>query len=392
MRFAACLKKDIRLLTGGGLRSLLFLALPVALVFLMMFGMSGVASGDAKVESFSIAVRDNDDTVMSRLLMTQLDSVSIFDKVIRAGDAADEELLEQGCAAIVTIPKDLFYDLYDMEDTDVIIALNSNMPAQADMVRSAFSSLVGVLEENQRLYYAAARIRYGDLGDEQMREIYHDYSNASAEDVLGRLTLFDLTQGYEREYDAKKLFFGASVISMLIMFIPLSMLRSVPEELEDGLSARYKAAGGSLISVMLSKLAICFVMTFIPVVLMILILGLGKLGVLLPTLLVLFAVSFAFFLFIGCVSKNASTAQLLGNIAMLLMLTLGGGLLPASLLPGSLGKISKYTLPGLISSVMQQAYIGRSLTQILPGLMPFLAAAAVFLIISIPFFGRRRRA
>ena len=389
MRFAACLKKDIRLLTGGGLRSLLFLALPVALVFLMMFGMSGVASGDAKVESFSIAVRDNDDTVMSRLLMTQLDSVSIFDKVIRAGDAADEELLEQGCAAIVTIPKDLFYDLYDMEDTDVIIALNSNMPAQADMVRSAFSSLVGVLEENQRLYYAAARIRYGDLGDEQMREIYHDYSNASAEDVLGRLTLFDLTQGYEREYDAKKLFFGASVISM---FIPLSMLRSVPEELEDGLSARYKAAGGSLISVMLSKLVICFVMTFIPVVLMILILGLGKLGVLLPTLLVLFAVSFAFFLFIGCVSKNASTAQLLGNIAMLLMLTLGGGLLPASLLPGSLGKISKYTLPGLISSVMQQAYIGRSLTQILPGLMPFLAAAAVFLIISIPFFGRRRRA
>ena len=77
---------------------------------------------------------------------------------------------------------------------------------------------------------------------------------------------------------------------------------------------------------------------------------------------------------------------------MLLILTLGGGLLPASLLPGSLGKISKYTLPGLISSVMQQAYIGRSLTQILPGLMPFLAAAAVFLIISIPFFGRRRRA
>lgn len=78
MRFAACLKKDIRLLTGGGLRSLLFLLLPVLLAFIMAFGMRSMAKVDLNTVSFNIAVRDEDDTVMSRLLMTQLDKVSLF--------------------------------------------------------------------------------------------------------------------------------------------------------------------------------------------------------------------------------------------------------------------------------------------------------------------------
>ena len=46
MRFAACLKKDLRLLTGGGLRSLLFLLLPLLLMLIMVFGMKENASAD----------------------------------------------------------------------------------------------------------------------------------------------------------------------------------------------------------------------------------------------------------------------------------------------------------------------------------------------------------
>ncbi len=58
MRFAACLKKDLRLLTGGGIRSLVFLLLPILLVFIMFFGMRTSAEANELLSPFPISVRD----------------------------------------------------------------------------------------------------------------------------------------------------------------------------------------------------------------------------------------------------------------------------------------------------------------------------------------------
>lgn len=391
MRFAACLKKDIRLLTGGGIRSLAFLILPVLLIFIMIFGMSGVASADINVKSFRIAIRDNDNTVMSRMLITQLEKVELFDSIVRAGDKTDEELAGEGCAAVVTIPQWFFYMLYDMQDTDVVIALNGDMPEEAAMVKSAFSSLVGILEENQRVYYAEARARYGDLDEDKWNEVYHNYSSASLEDALGRLDFFELAGVYSKGFDAKKLFFGSSLISMLIMFIPLSLLRSVSEEMEAGLSERFALSGGSLAEALLSKLVIAFVMTFIPVVFIIMILKLGELKVLVPVLLICFDFSFAFFLFIGVIAKKASTAQLAGNLIMLLMLTVGGALYPYTLLPAGIKRVSEFMLPRIILSSMQYASMGRGFGEIFIRLLPVIGLAILFFLLSLPFFKVRRR-
>lgn len=392
MRFAACLKKDIRLLTGGGLRSLAFLLLPILLLFMMFFGMRTMADADSFIKSFSIAMRDEDDTMMSRMLVNQLKKVSIFDSVVSAGERSDEELASSGCAAIVTIPKDFFYDLYDMKDTDVIIALNEAMPREAAMVRSAFSSLVGILEENQRVHYAAAKVRFGELDDAAMQQVYYEYSNAALSDALERLDLFELTDVYRAGFDPEKLFFGAGILSMLIMFIPLSMLRTVSEEMDEGLSARFAVSGGSLFESLLSKLVIAFVMTAIPCAALILILKLGELKVLLVVLLVCFIFSFSFFLLVSLAAGKASTAQLIGNLLLLLTLTIGGALYPYSLMPAGLRALSRFTLPHVILSSLQYASMGRSAGGIFIKLLPLLAASALLLLLCIPFFKARRRA
>lgn len=392
MRFAACLKKDIRLLTGGGLRSLAFLALPVLLVFLMIFGMRTAASADASVAGFPIAVRDEDGTVMSRMLTTQLDRVELFSAVLRAGDKTDAELAERGCAAIVTIPKDFFYDLYDMRDTDVVIALNKDMPQEAALVRTAFTSLVGILESNQRAHYAAARVRFGELSGDELEQVYYEYSNAAINDALSRLELFELADVYGGGYDREKQFFAASMLSMLIMFIPLGVLRSVSEETDAGLSARFRVSGGSVAEALLSKLVIAFVMTALPAAALIVILKPGGLNVLVPALIVCFDLSFAFFLFVSAVAGRASTAQLIGNIVMLLVLTLGGALYPYSLLAAPLKAAARVLPPHVILSSMQYASMGRGLRAMLPRLLPLVIAAAAFFIASLPFIGARRRA
>ena len=279
-----------------------------------------------------------------------------------------------------------------MKDTDVVIALNADMPAEAAMVRTAFTALVGILEENQRAHYAAARVKYGDLGSEEMEEVYYEYSNAAITDALGRLDLVELSGVWEKSYDGEKLFFAASILSMLIMFIPLGVLRSVSEELDAGLSARFAVSGGSIAEAMLSKLVIAFVMTAVPVGLLIAILKIGPVLSILPALIVSFDLSFAFFLLLSVLSGKASSAQLIGNIVMLLILTLGGALYPVKLMPGIFRAAAGYLPPGVILASMQYASMGRGASYQLPRLIPLFACAMVFFLASLPFLKGRRRA
>jgi len=72
----ACVKKDIRLLIGSGKRTLVMLLLPLLLVTAMFFGMADMANQRTEVSSFPIAVRDLDDTLMSRMLIGQINSIS----------------------------------------------------------------------------------------------------------------------------------------------------------------------------------------------------------------------------------------------------------------------------------------------------------------------------
>lgn len=390
MRFLACLKKDIRLLSGGGIKSLAFLLFPILLLFIMFFGMR-TADADGFIKAFPIAVRDEDDTVMSRMLISRLRDVSLFDSVRAAGEKSDEALAREGCAAIVTIPKDFFYDLYDMQDTDVVIALNEAMPQEAAMVKSAFSSLMSILEENQRVQYSAAQVRFGELTEEQRQEVYYEYSNAAISDVISRLNLFELTEVYNDSFDETMLFFTAGILSMLIMFIPLSMLRSVSEETDAGLSSRFAVSGGSMAEALLSKLVIALIMTAIPAAAVIVILKIGSLQVLVPVLLVTFLFSFSFFLFVSLLCGKASAAQLVGNLIMLFTLTLGGALYPRALMPEWMQGISRFTVPDAILSALRGASIGRPLGALMPALLPWLAAALLFFILSLPFFKARRR-
>lgn len=391
MRFAACLKKDLRLLTGGGIRSLVFLVLPVLLIFIMFFGMRTAAEANELVPPFPISVRDEDNTVMSRMLISRLREVSVFSSVMPAGEKSDEELAGIGCAAVVTIPKDFFYDLYDMNDTNVVIALNEATPREAAMVRSAFASLVGILTEEQRVHMAEARLRFGELSEEELEQVYHDYSSAAVEDALGRLDLFALSCVYSGAFDQAKLFFAAGILSMLIMFIPLSMLRSVSEETDEGLSARFFVSGGSLMQSLLSKLVIAFLMAAIPAAALIIILKVGHLGTLIPLLLGGFLLSFAFFMFVSLICGKASTAQLAGNLILLAVLTLGGALYPYTLLPAAIKPISEALIPRILLNAMTRASMGVHSAKVLSPLIPMGAATLVLTLASFRFLKARRR-
>lgn len=398
MKLLACIKKDILLICGKPYKALVYFALPIALLFLLTYFMSGMADVSSATSAFPIAVRDDDDTVMSKLLITNLRNIPLFSEVRTYDEAdgiTDDELIAAGCAAVITVPKDFFYDLYDMSPTDVEITLNSSMPREADIVKAAVSSLAGIIEQNQKVYYAAAKIRYGDIEDDEMASLYYEYSNASVNAALERLNFFELGRLYADEALNQKLFFASGVCSMLIMFIPLCILRSLYEEKELLIISRLKAAGGGVLQTVLAKLIAAFVMTAVPVAAVLLITKVPNASSLIPSLLLAFFASFAFYLLIGIIFRSSERAQLAGNMIMLLMLILGGALFPYRLLPEALQKLSPFTLPYYVSRCFYAASIGRSAAESVKLLTWPLVCMPVFIVLAVllyaePWKGSRR--
>lgn len=391
MRFFACLKKDIRLLTGGGIRTLLFLALPVLLVFLMMQGMRGV-DVSSFATSFSIAVRDDDGTIMSRMLLSRIDDIGMFGDVVYAKDETDEELLASGCAAVVTVPKDFFYDIYDMSDTDVVISLNMNMPQEAALVRATFEAILKLLEENQRASYAAARVKYGDLGPEEWSEVYRNYSLAALDSAMSRLDVFSLDDLFTSAFDGTKLFLAASLISMIMMFMPLMMIRSIPEEISSGIAGRFSLAGGSILMTVLSKLVIASVFSFVPTAALLILLGIKLTWLVAAALVFAFLFSFSLFLMISLILKDAALSQFSGVSLMLFILLAGGAFYPGSLLGKTFSVVSGYLTPGVILASMLLP--GRAFPEFAPRLAALVVPFLVFAAVSAPLIKAavRRRA
>ena len=209
MNLFACIKKDIRLLTGGGIKSLLFPFVPILLVFLMFLGMGSLSEKRSYIEPFPIAVRDEDDTILTRIAVNILSELDIFSEVMDGEGETDEELCSRGCAVVLSIPEGYFYDLYYMLDTDVRIVLNSDMPTEAAIVKSALLSILDIINQNQRVYYSAGLVKYGEMSYENYCTVLDEYSDNLIYDCLSRLDYFDLDTGLESSINSSRLFFAS---------------------------------------------------------------------------------------------------------------------------------------------------------------------------------------
>lgn len=396
MKLLACIKKDIKLICGNGPKGILLLVLPIGLFFLLSFFMRGMANENSYMKPFSIAVRMEDDSEPSALLVTQLRNISIFDRVITSDTIDEEKLFQEDCAAVLTVPKDFFYDLYEMKDTDVKIVLNPDMPREAYIVRSSIGAVMGILEKNQRVYYADEKLRYGEINNEQQWEIFENYSNTSAQEALQRLQYFKIDSLYEDETASQKAFFCIGIVSMLLMFIPLCIVRNLHEEKELGIIDRLAASNSGSFHMVLSKMIASAILTALPIAAVLFIVRIPNAMRLVPALLVLFLASFSFFLLLSLLCKSSERTQLIGNIVLVLMLVLGGAFFPYRLIPNPARYVSCATLPYYVSRAFYSVSLGRGTLDALKATIPAAASVLVclalsYLIYKRPFAANRRR-
>ena len=265
--FAAIWKDGKLFLRKGGLFILLF---PLFLFPLFAFFFQGQSS---QMQAFPVMVIDEDQTIMSKTLIREMEKVELFSTVIKEegeiGQEGRERAFQEGVVGILRIPKDFFYTAYRFEGEPVDLSLNTNRPTESLLFQSIFTSIMEIMEKEQEISKGVFHALYGEtLSKQEEESLYEHASERLLTAVLKRQLVFDEKGQSSQVEKALSLRIFSFIFFFLLAFCALSSVFSVPEEEKKGIPQRFALLGGrgfflsKLLFLCLSALALLLLCLF----------------------------------------------------------------------------------------------------------------------------------
>ena len=382
--FFAAIWKDGRLfLRKGGLFILLFPLLLFPLFAFFFQGQSG------QMQAFPVMVIDEDQTIMSKTLIREMEKVELFSTVIKEegeiGQEGREKAFQEGVVGILRIPKDFFYTAYRFEGEPVDLSLNTNRPTESLLFQSIFTSIMEIMEKEQEISKGVFHALYGEsLSQQEEESLYEHASERLLTAVLKRQLVFDEEGQSSQVEKALSLRIFSFIFFFLLAFCSLSSVFSVPEEEKKGIPQRFALLGGR--GFFLSKLFFLF-LSALPLLLLCLF-ALQKSLDLPPEQLMPIAfifcvelLSFFFFFYqLFRIMGEESTAKLLSFSLLFLGILYTGKLFGESNAPEFVKRLSPITVNRMVLEGVRR---GLSFSTLLSTALPLLLWDALALALGI---------
>lgn len=382
--FFAAIWKDGRLfLRKGGLFILLFPLLLFPLFAFFFQGQSG------QMQAFPVMVIDEDQTIMSKTLIREMEKVELFSTVIKEegeiGQEGREKAFQEGVVGILRIPKDFFYTAYRFEGEPVDLSLNANRPTESLLFQSIFTSIMEIMEKEQEISKGVFHALYGEsLSKQEEESLYEHASERLLTAVLKRQLVFDEEGQSSQVEKALSLRIFSFIFFFLLAFCALSSVFSVPEEEKKGIPQRFALLGGR--GFFLSKLFFLF-LSALPLLLFCLF-ALQKsldlsLEQLIPIAFILCVELLSFFFFfyqLFRIMGEESTAKLLSFSLLFLGILYTGKLFGESNAPELVKRLSPITVNRMVLEGVRR---GLSFSTLLSTALPLLFWDALSLALGI---------
>ena len=382
--FFAAIWKDGRLfLRKGGLFILLFPLLLFPLFAFFFQGQSG------QMQAFPVMVIDEDQTIMSKTLIREMEKVELFSTVIKEegeiGQEGRERAFQEGVVGILRIPKDFFYTAYRFEGEPVDLSLNANRPTESLLFQSIFTSIMEIMEKEQEISKGVFHALYGEsLSKQEEESLYEHASERLLTAVLKRQLVFDEEGQSSQVEKALSLRIFSFIFFFLLAFCALSSVFSVPEEEKKVIPQRFALLGGR--GFFLSKLFFLF-LSALPLLLLCLF-ALKKsldlsLEQLIPIALIFCVELLSFFFFfyqLFRIMGEESTAKLLSFSLLFLGILYTGKLFGESNAPELVKRLSPITVNRMVLEGVRR---GLSFSTLLSTALPLLLWAVLALALGI---------
>ena len=381
--FAAIWKDGKLFLRKGGLFILLF---PLLLFPLFAFFFQGQSS---QMQAFPVMVIDEDQTIMSKTLIREMEKVELFSTVIKEegeiGQEGREKAFQEGVVGILRIPKDFFYTAYRFEGEPVDLSLNANRPTESLLFQSIFTSIMEIMEKEQEISKGVFHALYGEnLSKQEEESLYEHASERLLTAVLKRQLVFDEEGQSSQVEKALSLRIFSFIFFFLLAFCALSSVFSVPEEEKKGIPQRFALLGGR--GFFLSKLFFLF-LSALPLLLLCLFALQKSLDLppeqLMPIAFILCVELLSFFFFFYQLFRlmgEESTAKLLSFSLLFLGILYTGKLFGESNAPELVKRLSPITVNRMVLEGVRR---GLSFSTLLSTALPLLFWDALALALGI---------
>ena len=381
--FAAIWKDGKLFLRKGGLFILLF---PLLLFPLFAFFFQGQSS---QMQAFPVMVIDEDQTIMSKTLIREMEKVELFSTVIKEegeiGQEGREKAFQEGVVGILRIPKDFFYTAYRFEGEPVDLSLNANRPTESLLFQSIFTSIMEIMEKEQEISKGVFHALYGEsLSKQEEESLYEHASERLLTAVLKRQLVFDEEGQSSQVEKALSLRIFSFIFFFLLAFCAMSSVFSVPEEEKKGIPQRFALMGGR--GFFLSKLFFLF-LSALPLLLLCLFALQKSLDLpmeqLIPIAFILCVELLSFFFFfyqLFRIMGEESTAKLLSFSLLFLGILYTGKLFGESNAPEFVKRLSPITVNRMVLEGVRR---GLSFSTLLSTALPLLCWDALALALGI---------
>lgn len=381
--FAAIWKDGKLFLRKGGLFILLF---PLLLFPLFAFFFQGQSS---QMQAFPVMVIDEDQTIMSKTLIREMEKVELFSTVIKEegeiGQEGRDKAFQEGVVGILRIPKDFFYTAYRFEGEPVDLSLNANRPTESLLFQSIFTSIMEIMEKEQEISKGVFHALYGEtLSKQEEESLYEHASERLLTAVLKRQLVFDEEGQSSQVEKALSLRIFSFIFFFLLAFCALSSVFSVPEEEKKGIPQRFALLGGK--GFFLSKL-LFLCLSALPLLLLCLFALQKSLDIsseqLMPIAFILCVELLSFFFFfyqLFRIMGEESTAKLLSFSLLFLGILYTGKLFGESNAPEFVKRLSPITVNRMVLEGVRR---GLSFSTLLSTALPLLFWDALALALGI---------
>jgi ABC-2 type transport system permease protein len=351
--FLALLKNDTRLFLRDWKACILLLAAPLFLIVFFTYALTPYLDKSDFIEPFPVALVDLENTTQTRMLAKQLDEISLFSEVQRLDEEeAMRRLADQSVGGVILLPEDFTASVAAGENKPVTVIGSSSMPLQAYVVKNVMQSAANLVSAAQSAIITI--YHYSREADLEGKELDTVYNNAIADfflEALARNEVFTAAEDASEYSLTPAEYFSSALIVVFLMFAGMPGTKMLVTERSEGVMRRLSASPAAAWKVILSKLAVT-------VLLLILQFGVLMLftasvfhnywGAPVQNVLLLFgglilAVS-AWSVFVAAVSTSPASADIIGNLSILLMAVVGGSIYPLSTMPDFIRDASRLTI------------------------------------------------
>jgi len=351
--FAALLKNDIKLFLKDWKVCVLLLITPLLFIAFFTYSLTPYLDKTSFIEPFPLAVVDLEGTTISRMLIKQVEEIDIFSEIlILDEEEAIKKLSEKEVGAVVILPEDLSASVAMGENKPVTVIGSSAMPLRAYVVKNIVQSAANIVSSGQSAiitiyHYDRKAGLSGEELDTRFNEAVADYFI----EALARGKVFSET-GEQVQFSVTPAeYFTAALITVFMMFAGMPGMKMLVSERSLGIAKRLSGSPVKTWQVILSKLLVSS---------LVLVLEFGVIAVFTSRVFnnywgaslkhilmlvggIIIAVS-AWSVFAASVSTSPASADIIGNLGVLLMAVAGGNIYPLSSMPRIFKAISKFTI------------------------------------------------